>query len=226
MRVELLKTLEAPDPADAFALMLENHVLDALLGEATRLDRLAAMQQIELAEARDVLEAGAGEGRVHDGLRRLAALLEADGETVQDIAARLRLSRAERARLINLLAPPAVFTPPDDPKTDFRPALYRLGRALFVDLVLMDWATRLAAGSDQQPVEGAHRAALHAARRWKSRALPVQGRDVLALGIRPGPDVSRLLARVEDWWLGQGLRPGRRKTLRKLRELAAEAGSG
>ncbi|MEQ8388658.1 MAG: CCA tRNA nucleotidyltransferase [Alphaproteobacteria bacterium] len=226
VRVELLKTLEAPDPADAFALMLENHVLDALLGEATRLDRLAAMQQIELAEARDVLEAGAGEGRVHDGLRRLAALLEADGETAQDIAARLRLSRAERARLINLLAPPAVFTPPDDPKTDFRPALYRLGRALFVDLVLMDWATRLAAGSDQQPVEGAHRAALHAARRWKSRALPVQGRDVLALGIRPGPDVSRLLARVEDWWLGQGLRPGRRKTLRKLRELAAEAGSG
>ena len=49
---------------------------------------------------------------------------------------------------------------------------------------------------------------------------------MLALGIRPGPDVSRLLARVEDWWLGQGLRPGRRKTLRKLRELAAEAGSG
>ncbi|HEY9348777.1 MAG TPA: CCA tRNA nucleotidyltransferase, partial [Inquilinus sp.] len=50
-------------------------------------------------------------------------------------------------------------------------------------------------------------------------ALPVRGRDVVALGVS-GPAVGRALAEVERWWIAQGLRPGRDESLGRLRELA------
>jgi len=50
------------------------------------------------------------------------------------------------------------------------------------------------------------------------QSFPVQGRDVLALGVKPGPDVGKLLARLEDWWFDEGL-PGREETLRHLNQL-------
>jgi poly(A) polymerase len=50
-------------------------------------------------------------------------------------------------------------------------------------------------------------------------ALPVRGRDIVALGLS-GPAVGRALAEVERWWIGQGLLPGRAESLDRLRELA------
>jgi poly(A) polymerase/tRNA nucleotidyltransferase (CCA-adding enzyme) len=33
---------------------------------------------------------------------------------------------------------------------------------------------------------------------------PLEGRDILALGLPPGPRVGALLRSVRNWWLGGG----------------------
>ena len=63
---------------------------------------------------------------------------------------------------------------------------------------------------------------------WRARVLaqevpvlPVAGRDVVAAGVAPGPEVGRVLRRVEAWWLAGGCRADRPRTLAELRAIAA-----
>src|SRR5882672_2726747 len=88
---ELLKLLAAPDPSATLEMMAADGLLAVLLPEARRRDRLAGLVTLEAAA---------------DPLRRLAALIAADAEAAQRLAARLRLSGAERDRLVLLAAPP------------------------------------------------------------------------------------------------------------------------
>ena len=37
---------------------------------------------------------------------------------------------------------------------------------------------------------------------WQRPRFPLTGRDVMQAGVTEGPDVGRLLAQVEDWWIG------------------------
>ena len=78
---ELSRILSAPDPRAVIALMAETGVLRVLFPEGTDADRLASL-----------IAAGAPA----DPLLRLAALVTGD---LAQVAARLRLSTAERDRL-------------------------------------------------------------------------------------------------------------------------------
>ena len=59
-----------------------------------------------------------------------------------------------------------------------------------------------------------------AADSWKSAALPIKGRDVLALGVPNGPEVGRLLKEIETWWIENDFAPDREACLARLRKLA------
>jgi poly(A) polymerase len=131
-----------------------------------------------------LIEAGAPK----EPVLRLAALLTGDPEA---LAQRLRLSNAERERLKALQSDP---TPtPDADDNELRrlladtPASVLIGR------------TWLTGGS--APGFAALRARLEAMPR---PVFPLVGRDVLALGRRPGPEVGRLLRDVRAWWLANG----------------------
>jgi poly(A) polymerase len=170
---ELVRILAAPDPGGAVALMAELGVLDAVLPEGADPARLARL-----------LAAGAPA----DPLLRLAALLAGDAEALAD---RLRLSGAERARLIALRDSPSPRPSADDAAlrrmlADTPPDIL-IGRAWLAGDGGEDWAAlraRLAA----MPVP----------------VFPLEGRDVLALGLPPGPRVGALLREVRAWWLGGG----------------------
>ena len=56
---------------------------------------------------------------------------------------------------------------------------------------------------------------------WKESALPVKGRDVLALGVENGPEVGRWLKEIETWWIEKDFQPDREACLAKLRKLVA-----
>ena len=199
---EMLKLLAAPDPLAPLAAMQDASVLAQLLSEASDAKRLARLLAIE--------------GSVGDGdpIRRLGALI-ADAEAAHDIAARWRLAAADAARLAALCAPPAPLTPDLDRRTQRR-RLYRLGRGLFHDLVLLAWAAETTGEN-----EAAWRAMLETADAWEEPALPVSGADVLACGVESGPAVGRLLFAVEAWWKDRDFAPDRAAALAKLREFAA-----
>jgi poly(A) polymerase len=160
----------------------------------------------------------AAAGLPPDPIRRLAALVR--HRIVDEIAARWRLSNADAARLAALAAPVEALDAGMDAKAQRR-ALYRQGAALFRDLVPLAWAeAHLAGAADDAP----WRAMLEEAARWTPKRLPVKGADALALGVPAGPELGRLIRAVEDWWIDQDFRPGRKATLSALEAFARESG--
>jgi poly(A) polymerase len=132
-----------------------------------------------------------------DALRRLAAILVPDADAGA-IGKRLKLSTQETVRL-------RVMLEPAGEAGDARVLLYRLGPTLFVDRVLL-------AGEGF----GDWRAALELARRWTPPSLPIGGADILRLGLKPGPQVGRLLEAVERWWIDGGFAADRAACLAEL----------
>jgi poly(A) polymerase len=200
---EMKRLLTAPDPAAVLHIMAERGVLAHFAPEATRLDRLAALCRVEDALGRDA-----------DPVLRLAAVLDVDGRGAEAAGLRLRLSNADRGRLVRLAAPEAAVAPDMDERAR-RVALYRLGADIFADLVLLGWAADAAA---------AWRPLLDAAAAWTYIALPVGGKDVVALGIERGPAIGNLLNRLEAWWIEEDFRPGREACLKTLKALAKPGG--
>ena len=194
LQAETLKLLAAADPVPTVRLMIEDGVLELYLPRPFRPDRLAALVTVEPAA---------------DALRRLAALL-APG-TGPAVAERLRLSSVDRDRLNLLTGPNPIDLAADDRAQ--RQALYRLGPASYRDLMLL-------AAADQR---SAHRAAalLALADSWTSPSLPVAGRDIRALGIPAGPEVGRLLATLEAWWIEGDFQADRAQCLARLKAIAA-----
>jgi poly(A) polymerase len=170
---ELLKLLAAPDPMLALQLMNDDGVLQTILPEATRRDRLAALIPLE---------------PVPDALRRLAALV---GHGAEGVAKRLRLANADRERLIMLETPPMSVDLAAEERAQRR-ALYHLGADRYRDLVLL----RAADSGDAAQA----RALLALADRWAVPKFPLRGADITAAGVRAGPAVGRLLSEIEAWW--------------------------
>jgi poly(A) polymerase len=42
---------------------------------------------------------------------------------------------------------------------------------------------------------------LEMADHWQRPRFPLTGRDVMQAGVPEGPDVGRVLAQLEDWWM-------------------------
>ncbi len=203
---ETFKLLGAADPATTMTLMSANGVLQHFLPEAKEIDRLAALVTVE-----GIVEQA-------DPLRRLAVGLKVDAAGGDAIADRFRLSNADRSRLAALVA--------RDDRLDKemseqkrRLTLYRLGADLWRDRVLIDWAEQVAlgAGQDRQTTD-AWRELYDLPERWKPPAFPLQGSDVLALGVEAGPAVGSHLAEIEAWWVAGGFTADRKACLAKLRE--------
>jgi poly(A) polymerase len=168
---ELQRVLAAPDPSGAVALMDELGVLPAVLPEGADPCRLARLIAAD-APADPVL--------------RLAALLTGDAEALAD---RLRLSGAERERLIALRTAPALPASADDDT---------LRRALAdTDPDILIGRTWLAGSPAELRTRLAEMPPLRFA---------LEGRDALALGVPPGPAIGALLRDVRDWWLAGGCR--------------------
>ena len=170
---ELLKLLAAPDPRPAVRLMHEAGVLGRVVPEPTDLTLFEAMAALS-----------------SDPVLRLSALLPADPAKAAEAARRLRLSNAQRERLVEAVSGEATTGLTG---AQARAALYRDGRQAFEDRVMRAWA----AGGDAEGVRGL----LALAQGWTRPALPVGGRDLARLGLKPGPETGRVLKAFEDGWI-------------------------
>lgn len=201
VRAEMLRLLEAPDPAPVWSLMAGCGVLAHLLPDAADIDRLMTLVVLEDRH-----------GLAPDPLRRLAALLPPRPGTAAAAAERLRLSRRERDRLL-LLADPGMPVGPGCDRKAMRRALRRVGAERFADLAL------LAAAGAQVVDEDFLGRALAEAEGWSPVALPVTGRDLAARGVPQGTGMGDLLRRLDAWWEERDYRPGRAACLAELDRL-------
>ena len=212
VRAELFRILLAPDPASVISLMQGERVLERVLPEAGDVGRLRVEAWLTTTALRlDGLEP--------DALRRLAALVRVNHDGALRIAARLRLSNAERDRLAVLAEPPVALGPEMDGRVRRR-AFHELGAGVARDLALLAWAEEIAKNPHPPPGRNDAWTALVAdAGAWTPVAFPLKGRDALALGIPSGERVGELLGAVERWWIDGDFRAGREECLAKLKEL-------
>lgn len=181
--MELMNLLALPDPAPTVARMKELDVLAVILPEADpeALARVVAAEQAQ--------------GIAPDSTRRLAALLPADVPLAEQIAARFRLSGAQKKRLATTAAR-------EGEPGEARALAYRLGLTPALDRLLI-------AGADASSLQG-----------WEIPVLPLKGGDIVARGVKAGPDVARTLRAVEDRWVAEGF-PDAARTAELLDEVLA-----
>jgi len=190
IRDELLKLLALPSPAATVAAMLAHDILKPVLPEIAA-SRLPALERLIAAETVARM--------APDGLRRLAALLPDNAQLAAEIAARLKLSNAGKGRLVHAATRTAV---PEDP----RALAYSIGAEATLDRLLLTGDGRAAQWAG--PLS-----------HYTRPRLPIAGKDLIAMGLPPGPAVSRRLAEVEQLWVAAGFPADRNRTMAIAREV-------
>ncbi|WP_404481297.1 CCA tRNA nucleotidyltransferase [Novosphingobium sp. BL-52-GroH] len=165
--METMNLLGLPDPAPTVRRMAQLGVLAVILPEADP-EGLAALVAAETAQRHRP-----------DPIRRLAALLPAKPALAEQVAARFRLSAAQKKRL-SLAA--SREGEPGEP----RALAYQLGREPALDRLLI-------AGIDASALDG-----------WDIPQLPLKGGQIVARGVGAGPEVARILHQVVDAWIAEG----------------------
>ena len=130
------------------------------------------------------------QGIAPDPVRRLAAILPANTPLAEQVASRFRLSNAQKKRL-------ATAAQRSGEPGDAQALAYRLGREQAMDRLLL-------AGSDCTALDG-----------WQIPVLPLKGGEIVARGIKAGPEVARILRSVEERWIAEGF-PGRDRVVALL----------
>ena len=181
--METMNLLGLPDPSATVVRMGELGVLAQFLPEA-RPEALADLVAQERAQ-----------NVAPDPLRRMAALLPAEPVLAEHVAARFRLSGAQKKRLATAAARGGE---PADP----RALAYRLGRNEALDRLLLT-------GASAAPIE-----------EWTIPQFPLKGGEIVARGVKAGPEVARTLRALEDRWISEGF-PDRTRVLAMLDEVLA-----
>lgn len=168
---ELIALLALPDPHPTIERMRARGVLGVILPEACT-PQVVALGRLVVVEA--------AQGFAPDPVRRLAALLPPSPDIAETVAARLRLSKAQRARLISA----AERTGEDaaDPKA----LAYRLTPPVAIDRLLLG-------GADARALEG-----------WSVPLFSLKGGAIVARGVIAGPEVAKLLQLIEARWVAEG----------------------
>lgn len=171
---ELLKLLAVQDPSPTVAVMLGRSILKPVLPE---------IEAEALPRLRGLIEAEQKAGVNGDALRRLSALLPAQPDIAEQVAARLKLSNKARKRL-------ACAAGTDSERTDA--LAYFAGRECAVDRLLL---------------AGRHEEAASLSG-WVVPKLPISGGTLIERGLAPGPEVARTLRRIERRWVDAGFPTG------------------
>jgi len=175
---EMLKLLAAPFAVAAIVEMFELGLLVDVLAAAPRMVRFARLVALDQGSP--------------DATLRLAALAVHVPEDAERLADRLRLSGEQRA-ILALAGPQLVIDASD---REARVALYRLGADDYARRVLLDWA-----GSGDPVSHDGWRRLATVPVRAPIPQFPISGRDLVALGLPPGPAVGVLLRKLTDSWI-------------------------
>jgi poly(A) polymerase len=197
---ELLKLLAADDPREAVALMAKTGVLSVVIPGPMNLPRFAGLVEVENEQLFET-----------DAVLRLAALLPDDQVGATQFAERLRLSNADRDRIVAALAPTPAFKSWMSPR-EIRRSVYRLGAQTFRDRAKLAWAAAARTAATPQ-----WRGMIALGEGWSPPTFPLTGEDVIKAGARKGPMVGQVLREVEDWWIDHDFIDDKLSAVEKLK---------
>ena len=191
VRAEFLKLLQAPRACEGLADLSESGLLARLIGGIGDLGRFARCVANTPGQASEI-----------DRLAALAVFSEAD---VERLRLALRLSNTEQTALLGYSR--AMTALRSRARID-GPELRRLAATHTVaGLSLAARTIRGEGRPDWSPDAPADLDDLHAGL-FAKPSFPIAGADLIALGVRPGPEIGRRLADARRLWLEQGCPEG------------------
>ena len=202
---ELKKLLSAPDPSRALLWMRQAGVLTAVLPESENWGIDATPGLIATENALDWPP---------EPMLRLMAITPPDVLRMEAMAARLKLSKLERERVLAYASASAVSA--DTSQLALSKRLYREGVSGIFDRLKLALSTARAkaATSDDAMVEAAKLSKLLTfAEHWKRPVFPVSGKDLKAKGFSEGEALGAALAKAEERWIASGFKLGRDELL-------------
>lgn len=171
---ELIKLLSLPDPASIIKLMVDGGIFTPIIPEIIA----DGVERLERLIVREGMAAMAPSAQL-----RLAALLPQDAAIGGKVTARLKLSNKARKRISIALTPPPSYQSIEE-------LAFRIGTQSAVDHIML---------CDDHPAQDAARLM-----NWPVPDFPVSGSALIALGMAPGPDISRLLSDIKEQWIAAG----------------------
>ena len=182
---ELKRLVTTAAAAPVVHLMEDSGILEIVTGGVARLADFEALKQLQP----DLPEAAAAPVC-------LAALFGFGCDDLERLAERLRLSNAERDRMVHArLAADRIVATPDAQRT-VKALLVDEGGTTAADGLALATAMLRARGEDGRQLAAA-RALLTD---WTVPVFPVTGRDLIELGLEKGPALGAELARLRTAW--------------------------
>jgi poly(A) polymerase len=180
---EFFKILSAPHPDEVLALMFANDVLNELRFpeyDPAFMSNLCAFQD-------------------RYGLAFIAArLLALAGIEERNIETLARVLLIPKVFVKDMTAVRGVLALPDlSDEQAVRVAVYKFGRVATAQALMIELA-------NDRVMNGFAPAALNIIQKWDIPAFPVRGEDLIAQGIKPGPELGSRLAALEEEWIASG----------------------
>ena len=197
---ETKKLLAAPNPSDAWMLMLKHAIVPEFFAESVNLKTLCNLLSYEHVRLT---------GAHHNPLLRVAALLHGEKIDANTLKERFALSSDETQKLAQFLKNPLEGRGETDMIT-LSFALHRYGIDLTEEFLVLSMATG---------VQFNWESARGVLENWEPKTFPLKGEDVMAMGLPPGPRVGEILHAVEAWWVAQNFVPDHAACTEKAKSL-------
>lgn len=201
---ETKKLLSAPNPSDAWMLMLKYEIVPEFFPQGSNLRTLCNLLSYE--HTRMV-------GRTFNPMLRLCALLHNQKTDAAQMKQCFALSGDESQKLGQFLKNPLAHQGETDAAT-LSFALYRYGIDLTEEFLVLN----MACGAQFN-----WESARDMLENWQPKTFPITGDDVLAIlsdaGIPPGPRVGEVLHAVEAWWVAHNFVPDRSACVKRAKDL-------
>ena len=202
---EMLKLLAADAAAEMIDAMIQSEVMEMVLPGARDTSSMHAWPRVRLMTDHQP-----------DAAIALALLLRSTQDTAATLSAlvkRWKISNKLQQRLTSATRFSAIAT--TMPEAEQKAMLRRLGNDGFLDRVLISWAEHLSETPDKaQMIAAAYRMMLNLAQRWDVPQFPLNGEDLQAVGVAPGPELGQWLQFLEQWWEREDYKPGKAELLK------------
>ncbi len=180
---EIFKILRSDNLLPVMKVMNEGGILDKIIPNHEDIQKLNAYVRLEKTLEKCNI------------LARLSCLLRKDKTAIKNINRHLKLSN-KQVKILKNYADHDISIQADMSQKDIRRIIYHHGRDMFIFALLQSWAYVMADESHET-----WRKILAYGEAWLIPTFPVQGKDLMARGVKSGAEIGQQLRALELEWV-------------------------